>query len=758
MTLDEYLREVLPQRQRESDTISLVGLDVISTFCRAYDAQRKAFPYEVRSCAAVAAPEKYSYSTNAMVLFALGILFGRGRDVTWEHAGLRTPLLSGRPLVSSRETASVPEYERARDRLNGIYDVALQTLRERIGDINELGRSNQTSARLTTSGTFGPDDPFTLCWALEVFPNDEIPQNWLDVATEVSQRVTNPQEPVLRRDDQTAGPHALPLLRLVHLYERLRDVTRQPRMLGAVRDWFENNIHQNLSYANIPDSTFDAPELLFSLEGLLICDSLYIEADERTRHTHAHDRLVERIATVLAEKQQNNPNLRPYRPVIATREGLALLPITIEVFNATLRVLERIGDTPARAVFGGVLSRYVQWLVGQRVTITSGAGDVSGWHSEHTHAADLIHVWETSQVLLFLFHYRSWLHTEVQREIMATGAFSVKRRPRLEKWMPNSAIEAARREIAKHAPIYEPLWRNYIAPRIEQSDRKSFSMLLYGPPGTGKSTIAEFVAAALKWPMITITPSDFIVRGGELVEERAKAIFRALEELSNVVILFDEIDQLLLDRDGPAYRQQGDVFRLMTPSMLPKLKDLRDRAEVIFIIATNLYEEIDAAVKRPGRIDDRFLVLPPDASARKLFLEEGMRDKYSKGEPSLVTFGSDSEGQALLTEAVKRTALYPFTQLRDIAKDSLGRNKMVSPSAFLTAFIAELDQVRSDIRLGTYQPRLNAKDATIAAKVAVRKELCALARLKIDGPGLTKEEQQLFNECEHVVAQLELTL
>ncbi len=39
------------------------------------------------------------------------------------------------------------------------------------------------------------------------------------------------------------------------------------------------------------------------------------------------------------------------------------------------------------------------------------------------------------------------------------------------------------------------------------------------------------------------------------------------------VILFDEIDRLILDRDSKAYSEQSDVFQFMTPSMLIKIQE-----------------------------------------------------------------------------------------------------------------------------------------------------------------------------------------
>ena len=63
----------------------------------------------------------------------------------------------------------------------------------------------------------------------------------------------------------------------------------------------------------------------------------------------------------------------------------------------------------------------------------------------------------------------------------------------------------------------------------------------------------------------------------------------------------------------------------MTPGMLTKLNDLRRKKRLIFIIATNYENRIDAAIKRTGRIDKRYLVLPQDAKARRRMIERFLR-------------------------------------------------------------------------------------------------------------------------------------
>jgi len=55
--------------------------------------------------------------------------------------------------------------------------------------------------------------------------------------------------------------------------------------------------------------------------------------------------------------------------------------------------------------------------------------------------------------------------------------------------------------------------RDYVEPFQKTGRSSKSSMILYGPPGTSKTTLAEAIAKELGWPLLTITPSDFVKDG-----------------------------------------------------------------------------------------------------------------------------------------------------------------------------------------------------------------------------------------------------
>jgi SpoVK/Ycf46/Vps4 family AAA+-type ATPase len=143
--------------------------------------------------------------------------------------------------------------------------------------------------------------------------------------------------------------------------------------------------------------------------------------------------------------------------------------------------------------------------------------------------------------------------------------------------------------------------------------------LLYGPPGTSKTTFVHGIASHMGWDLVTLSPSDFIADSLDRIEFRAREIFEDLGSLDECVILLDEMDSLLRDREILADKSAGTIMEFVVPALLPKLQQLRDytldkRIAVFFV--SNYYESIDAAIRRSGRIDTRLQVLPYGREAR----------------------------------------------------------------------------------------------------------------------------------------------
>ena len=428
--------------------------------------------------------------------------------------------------------------------------------------------------------------------------------------------------------------------------------------------FFESALHDQLSFSAIPDSRFDPAELVFCLEGLLICAPEAVD-----------NALFDRVLQVLAEKQSSSAHWRPNKPFIASETGAIMLPVSVEGANSLMRSTflmdgDRLYDTfTAKSL--PLLMRFWHWLRARSVRFEIDGLNCVGWHSEHVNEPNLIHIWDTSQVSEFMLSFREMIERHIARKSLQLSRLDIKTPRPTRHDIAKSRKERWAQKIEKFEPsmgaksrqtVYARLGTHFILPWAS-GNPTNYSMLLYGPPGTGKTTVAENVAEVLEIPLITVTVSDFLGAGGANVEARAKAVFLTLEAQERCVILFDEIDSFLLDRDSMLYRAQDSLFQFLTPGMLTKINDLHERKRSIFIIATNFAGRIDPAIKRAGRIDRQYLLPLPNAARRKAIMS---------------SFGLRASGNAPLRKA---SAFFGYSDLKGAVLDAGGKEATASKVA-----------------------------------------------------------------------------
>ncbi len=721
--LEQFLRTAYPSTKASIEQINFLIKEVVDVFTWTFDEGEATWPYQLVSAAQSWPATKYSFSTTAMIAFALQLATGRVRDSSLAPA-------------AAREVGPV-DLEQA-NQISALVTPFIQKALHRISQKSVGQGGSKSGGALTKSSTFGDDDPFTLTWLLELLSTDTDPQRkpYRDHLRErgwsLVEKVLSDSDPlldVLRIDADERVSHAFPLLRVLQLGDMLsrreyRVELSRKKDLSGVRELFLNKVHLHLSESSIPASGFDPADLVLALEGWIL--STPIEPDFA---------VIDRAFHVLREYQSQSSYWRPLRPFKVTQQGLELLPQSVEIANSLLRIC----GTPSLARRGyfskhiALFEQYAKWLLGRAfrgfaVRPSLGNSPFVGWESDHTYTLNRIHLWQTSQVLIFLQHYVAMLQRHVAETCLRLAGF---RKPLVEKSRPvsESAKPSQRDQGLKTVPskpensdkkeakdvegnfvwkeeepfsggapdspyhVYESIEKNFITPRRPGSEATPlFSMLLYGPPGTGKSTIAELLAKAIGFPLLTITPSDFIT-AGELVEARAKAIFDVLGEQTDLVVLFDEIDHLLLDRDSKFYHQQGDFFKLLTPGMLTKLSELRKKSRTLFIIATNYFERIDKAIKRPGRIDARYLVLPPDKKRRGAILE-GMGLGWKE---------MDSKKKE---QVLKATVRFTYTELKDLWRYVEQRGGSLVGDALAGSLVEATSRVRPMTTIETYRARM----------------------------------------------------
>lgn len=142
-------------------------------------------------------------------------------------------------------------------------------------------------------------------------------------------------------------------------------------------------------------------------------------------------------------------------------------------------------------------------------------------------------------------------------------------------------------------------------------------VLLHGPSGTGKTLIARAVASETGCWFKSVVGSEIMDKHYGESEAKLRAAFEDAYNHAPAIIFIDELDALAPRRDT----SEGEVERRVTAQLLALMDGLEDRGAVMVLAATNLPNNLDPALRRPGRFDREIIVGVPDIAGRKEILE-----------------------------------------------------------------------------------------------------------------------------------------
>ena len=137
-------------------------------------------------------------------------------------------------------------------------------------------------------------------------------------------------------------------------------------------------------------------------------------------------------------------------------------------------------------------------------------------------------------------------------------------------------------------------------------------VILAGPPGTGKTLLARAVAGECGAHVESVSGPELLSKWVGETEAALRSIFERAKELAPAVILFDEIDCLAVARGSADAQYQ----KSMVTQMLALLDGLEERGNIFIIATTNRPDDIDPALRRPGRFDRIVQMGPPNEIGR----------------------------------------------------------------------------------------------------------------------------------------------
>lgn len=172
-----------------------------------------------------------------------------------------------------------------------------------------------------------------------------------------------------------------------------------------------------------------------------------------------------------------------------------------------------------------------------------------------------------------------------------------------------------------HANVIDPFQSD--SEVYDEFDVKSESgILFHGPPGTGKTYIARCVAGELGANYAEIKVSDIQSKWiGEGVENIG-ALFEEAKAHAPAVVFIDEIDALAASRSGGNNIHEDQ--KRMVNQLLQELEAVDADDGVVVIAATNLIQDVDSAIRRPGRFDSKIEIPKPDETDRWAIFEHSL--------------------------------------------------------------------------------------------------------------------------------------
>jgi transitional endoplasmic reticulum ATPase len=153
-------------------------------------------------------------------------------------------------------------------------------------------------------------------------------------------------------------------------------------------------------------------------------------------------------------------------------------------------------------------------------------------------------------------------------------------------------------------------------------------ILFTGPPGTGKTMLAKIIATQAKADFYLISGPEIFSKWYGQSEELLRKIFEHAAKQNRSIIFFDEIDSVAGHRDEEAH----EVSKRVVAQLLTSMDGFSANQNTVVIAATNRPQDIDVALRRPGRFDWE-IVFPLPSSLERLQILHASAKRHATLEP-----------------------------------------------------------------------------------------------------------------------------
>lgn len=399
-------------------------------------------------------------------------------------------------------------------------------------------------------------------------------------------------------------------------------------------EWAKQALGYQVSLHSADSSDLDSDQLGWSL-------AIYIRDPKAYHSKLATQDFIRKAFQCLFSTQTKVGTWRHYAPLFHYKATGNAYCYVFETLANILKQALRPQANFVRAVLKGHFNELVKLWEYARSTQSLLGGDTKklGWSSGHRSNKPNPESWATASVFEYAQCLRRLVGIWAREEALATLNY---------RRTYSSVAEAEGKLLERSRTWTRPnladrllsMFINHVADKRAEDVRlkerlepdqepigEGFlrSAIFFGPPGTSKTTLVRAIAGSVGWDYVELHASHFVAGGLSDVQRTADLIFRKLMELDHTVVLFDEIDELVRERDV-----EPDAFgRFLTTSMLPKLAELWEARKIMYFVATNHIEYFDRAVTRSQRFDAIIFMSPPSFASKKNRLIKILKETYN---------------------------------------------------------------------------------------------------------------------------------
>jgi len=199
-----------------------------------------------------------------------------------------------------------------------------------------------------------------------------------------------------------------------------------------------------------------------------------------------------------------------------------------------------------------------------------------------------------------------------RREVPGSALRGLQTAPNPASWDDVGGVDAVKEELVRrlqwpieHREVFESAG---VAPPP--------GVLLFGPPGCSKTLLVRALATSTRASFFALSGADVYSKYVGEAERNLREAFRRARAATPAVIFLDEVDALVGSRGASSAETDGGASAGVLATLLTEIDGIDSAPGVVVVAATNRPESLDAALLRPGRLELRLLVAPPDAAGR----------------------------------------------------------------------------------------------------------------------------------------------